>query len=225
MRRVGWLLLILVVGSCEPQELARESRHDSGGGRIVEKLEVPGNYPRNQVELAALMGVPSDDLLRCATELTADGGSHRWIYRFDASGRFSSAILFRWSDHDQHPLHPNPRPRVEGEPVVLHVFRETIVDGMLQRAELTPDEIAQEFGALESYLMDSLGEERYRFYYEGGEPDGPDPDREPGENEDGWFSTESRLSEDELRDIVDWINHKTASDITGLIRDYRMTVE
>jgi hypothetical protein len=225
---LGFVLFLAVSGiSCSEKEDLSESTKGSDSGRVVEVLEMPEGYDKNQDmhEAARSLGVGIEDLIKLGRNFTLDGGSHTWVYRFDEEGRLTDTLLFRRTDDGQNPAHPNPRPIVEGEKIITKVFRETVANRLIRRVELNADEIAHELDKIEQYLIGYLGEEKFRFYYEGGEIDEPDDHLVPEQEGDGSdpdpFAPNPPVTKEEWRETISFLNHMEAQSIAWLIRSYR----
>lgn len=219
----GFVLLPVFLSiSCSEKEDLPESTRESESGRVVEELEMPEGYVVDLKEAANALGVGIEDLIKCGKNFTLDGGSHAWIYRFDETGSLTDTLLFRRPD----PLHPNPRSTVEGEKRTEKVYRETVENRMIRRVELNADEIAHELEEIEKYVIGYLGEEKYRFYYEGGQADEPDdhlvPEQEGGGSDPDPFASEPKVvSAEERRENIQWMNHYHAQSIAWFIQVYR----
>jgi hypothetical protein len=221
-----WKVLFLTVAitSCGEDNPLPKDEGNNEPERVVEEEVVGEGYWKSLAELAERAGFPNGEFLKVGMSVSLAEGGPVWIVRHDEAGRFSHALLFRWSDYDQHPALPNPRPIVEGEKRTLKVYRETIRGRLLRRVELNADEIAQELREIEDYLIGVIGEGRYRFYYQGGRPD--EPEQEPvGDDSDPFASEPTTMTADQMRETVNQMNHHEAASVARQLRGYRATME
>ena len=216
------LLLTFLILSCGEQEAGKQAQGEAVSQRVIEVLELRDSHVWTPAEIAETLDLSTSDILLCRSDHTFDGGSHRWIYRFDDLGQFSHAILFRWSDHEEVRLRRNPRPSADGKERTLEVFRETVSNDKLLRIALTTEEAMEDLAEIEAYLVAFLGEKTYRAYYQGAIPEEPETKNGFGDQSSGerLANLESKSSR-ESRELANAHNHDTARRIATMIRNYR----
>lgn len=137
-----------------------------------------------------------DGLIPYATSLTADGGSHRWIFKLSPEGKAEWALLLilkNFLNRDE-----------ERE---AKAFLETYEDGWKIRTPLTTDETLARLEQIRNSISEMGHLEKYEYFYDGGRMES-----DLGSESDDPFETE--LKDGRTQDEIEAGIAKETNDFT-----------
>ena len=197
------LVLAMVLGTC-----------DAPGKETEAAAEAPPATNTERWNARHASGIPDDaeGLIPFFCDMTADGGSHRLIYKTTPAGDIEWGLLFLF--HGYQGRSP------------LGVYKETFAGGVTRRTRLDNAQITLELNAIEQTLIAECGKETYNKFYhmeehptpvEGSEPDDPFGSEDRG--------TEIKKDRKEmLRHMVEDYNASVLWTIASRIHGFRKAI-
>ena len=150
-----------------------------------------------------------DGLLPYATDLSADLGSHRWIYKLGEDGKAKWGLLLKKKNRREIRSEGNVQP-----------FLETYENGWKIRRLLTTEEAFAKLEIVEAAIRTEGHLERYEYFYDGGrmaEETGSGADKDP-------FATTLIEDTDQTEiddEITNHVNDSSLFQIATWIRNFR----